>query len=46
MNKFFKWHEEMIDKVSNEFKLTKYQILILTWLEGILIGVILCNFIF
>ena len=46
MNKFFKWHEEMIDKVSKEFNLTKYQILILTWLEGILIGVFLCNFVF
>ena len=46
MNKFFKWHEEMIDSVSKEFNLTKYQILILTWLEGILIGVLLCNFVF
>ena len=46
MNKFFKWHEDMIDKVSKELNLTKYQILILTWLEGILIGVLLCNFVF
>ena len=38
--------EFMIDKVSKEFNLTKYQILILTWLEGILIGVLLCNFVF
>jgi len=36
----------MIDKVSKEFNLSKYQILILTWLEGILIGVLLCNFVF
>ena len=31
--------------ISKEFNLTKYQVLILTWLEGILIGVILCKFI-
>jgi len=46
MKKLFKWHEEMIEKVTKEFNLTRYQILILTWLEGILIGVLLCRFVF
>jgi len=46
MNKFFKWHERMIDNISSQFNLSKYQMLILTWLEGILIGVIMCKFIF
>jgi len=46
MKKLFKWHEEMIEKVAKEFNLTRYQLLILTWLEGILIGVLLCRFIF
>ncbi len=45
MNNFFKWHDKMIWKISKEFNLTKYQVLILTWLEGILIGVILFKFI-
>ncbi len=46
MNRFFKWHEEMIEKISKEFNLTKYQMMILTWLEGILIGVLLGKFVF
>ena len=46
MNRFFKWHEEMIEKILKEFNLTKYQMMILTWLEGILIGVLICKFVF
>jgi len=36
----------MIWKLSKDLNLTKYQVLILTWLEGILIGVLLCKFVF
>ena len=46
MNDFFKWHDKMIWKLSKEFNLTKYQVLVLTWLEGILIGVILSKLLF
>jgi len=46
MNDFFKWHDKMIWKLSKEFNLSKYQVLVLTWLEGILIGVILSESLF
>ena len=46
MKNFFKWHERMMDKISKEYNITKYQMFLLTWLEGILIGVIICRFIF
>ncbi|MFL2625026.1 MAG: hypothetical protein ACJ0O6_03435 [Candidatus Marisimplicoccus sp.] len=46
MNDFFKWHDKMIWKLSKEFNLTKYQVLVITWLEGMLLGVILTKLIF
>ena len=42
----FKWHDKMIWKLSKEFNLTKYQVLVITWLEGMLLGVILTKLIF
>ena len=40
-------HWSVATKVCDkEFNLTKYQMMILTWLEGILIGVLICKFVF
>jgi len=46
MKSLFKWHEKMVWKFSKKYNFSKYQVLIFTWLEGILIGVVLCKFIF
>ena len=46
MNNFFKWHEKLTWEFAKKFKLSKYQVTLLAWLEGFIVGYILCKFIF
>jgi hypothetical protein len=46
MKNLFEWHEKFTWKFAKKFGFTKYQVTLLAWLEGFLLGYLLCKFVF
>jgi len=45
-NKLIKWHFELVDKVQRLTGLSNYQIIWISFLEGLLIGILIGYFLF
>jgi hypothetical protein len=45
-NKLIKWHFELVDKVHRLTGLSNYQIIWISFLEGLLIGILIGYFLF